>query len=549
MKNKSIILVVDDQRPNIKLLEAYLIPQGYEIINATSGEEAIEKLSNNKIDLILLDVIMPGMDGLEVTRKIRQDHSHRLLPIILVTGLRETKDRVAGIEAGCDDFISKPIDKSELLARVRALLKVKAYDDLMKNYQLKLELEVTTRTEELQHALESMISAKEDAEAANNAKSQFLANMSHELRTPINGFMGMMQLLQMTELTEEQQEYIHISKTSSDALLVVINQILDYSKIEAEMMELVKVTFDIRKVIKDVVSLFEISAMEKGLLMECYIADDVPDKLIGDSFRLRQIVSNLMGNAVKYTHEGQIGITIRKIEELNDKEVRLQFVINDTGIGISEDKKDILFKSFSQADNSNTRTYGGTGLGLAISKNLIGLMSGEIWVESIVGEGSNFSFTCTLEIVSVQNFSTESSAEKQIDYPKQDQLRILLVEDDAISRIFIERSAQQRKWNMTVAANGKEAVAAVKQKNFDVILMDVQMPVMDGYAATRSIRQMEMLNGRHIPIIAMTAYALKGDKEKCLAAGMDDYLSKPVNIHELYATVERWTGGERNVMD
>jgi len=392
-------------------------------------------------------------------------------------------------------------------------------------------------TEKKHNELE-LIHAKDEAEATNAAKSNFLSNMSHEIRTPMNGFIGMIQLVLLTEITEEQREYLQLGQSCANSLLFLINDILDYSKIEASKMHLEIITFSLRKLINDAINLFQVSSENAGIRIYASIGEAVSDQLRGDSFRLRQIISNLLGNAVKFTLKGSIHLVVKNIGALCDQIVKLEFEVKDTGIGIPEGKVDLLFKSFSQVDVSNTRTYGGSGLGLSICKALVEKMGGKIWVESIEGQGSSFYFTCMLEKATMKIISTEPVAKKQIE--KQKNIKILLVEDDSVNRIIVEQLATRKGWKVTFAQDGEKAIDMYKQERFDIILMDVQMPIMNGYTATAIIREFEKLNALNTPIIAMTAYALKEDREKCLEAGMDDYLTKPIEIDVFIAMLEKW---------
>jgi CheY-like chemotaxis protein len=285
--------------------------------------------------------------------------------------------------------------------------------------------------------------------------------------------------------------------------------------------------------------LFRVSTENAGSLIGASIENDVPDALVGDPFRLNQVISNLIGNAVKFTKNGRIDISIKTVTGESIDGVMLEFVVKDTGIGIPADKMTMLFDGFSQVDSSNTRLHGGSGLGLSICKGLVEKMGGEIWVESIVGEGSSFSFTCVLERAVG---STDSMELATVSQPKEKrEISFLIVDDDAVSRTLMEKVATSKGWKATLAESGKQAYEIVKQTRFDIILMDVHMPAMNGYETTAVIRGLERSKGTHTPIIALTAFALQGDKEKCLEAGMDDYLSKPVDVNAFYVAVEKWT--------
>ncbi|SME91948.1 hybrid sensor histidine kinase/response regulator [Desulfovibrio gilichinskyi] len=520
------ILVVDDERIVSLDIQATLKRLGYGFAgDAVSGDEAISKVEELKPDLVLMDIKLHGkMDGVDAANIIIKTYD---IPIIFLTAYADDTTINRAKLSGPYGYLLKPFEERDL----RSAIEIALYKHGME--------------QEAKRALYN-------AEAANEAKSSFLATISHELRTPMNGILGLSEILLDTKIDSEQKEYIELIKGSATSLLNVLNEILDYSKIESRILELREGCFNLREVLTGVVNTHIAAAVKKKLGFECIVHPDVPYRLKGDSGRLIQILNNLVSNAIKYTDIG--GLLIEVMPDSVEDEpypagfVRLLFAVTDSGHGISSEKADCIFNSFTQLEDYMTRKHGGIGLGLTISYNLVNMLQGAMWLETVPLSGSSFLFTAVFKIPETDAQAVHEHDCSIISF--HGTKKILFVDDNAITRRVVSSFLENTDCELDTVENGREAIDLLMTKKFDMIIMDVQMPVMDGFETTELIRSGSIDNiDPDIPILALTAHSMKGDKTKCLQAGMNGYLSKPVRSSRLLegiASIFNMTIGKSN---
>ncbi len=522
------ILVIDPNAENVFALKSDLENDGYRVYSAQTGHDALAVVNSEAVDLILLDLMTEDIEGFELCRILLNSTTTSDIPLLLISAREDRDDVIKGLDLGALDYIAKPFHYPVVAARIRSAIRIKQSQDKIKQIN------------------QQLVSAKNKAQESERTKGMFLANMSHEIRTPLNGVLGMSTLLMDTTLNLEQEKYVEIINSSGSLLMELLNNILDYSKFEAGNVSLEHIDFNLPVLIADVYRIIELNLSNKNIQLDINYDPELPKYFVGCPTRFRQVFLNLVSNAVKFTESGTINTDVKYVSNhQGNYSIRLE--ISDTGVGIDDAYIEQLFQPFRQGDDSTNRLYGGTGLGLVICKEIITLMGGRMGVESTLGSGSTFWFELDLEKAVQQHHADAVNADSRDDnsITIKDLLvnkRVLLVEDNKPNQIFVLALLKPSKAKVDIAENGKIALQMFDENNYDLILMDCQMPVMDGFEATKIIREKELKNNdsTHNVIIAMTANTMPEDRKHCIDSGMDDYISKPYDKNDFFRVISHW---------
>ncbi len=534
------IFVVDDMPANIGVLSDFLTAQGFEVLIAQTGSSALQKIENAEPHLILLDIFMPGIDGFETCRRLKANPKTKGIPIIFMTALKDTVDQVKGLELGAVDYVTKPFQQEEILARIKTHLSISQLQQQLTNHNAELQAknaDLNTLTHTLVQQREELQVAYAELARAARLKDEFLANMSHELRTPLNAVLGIAEVLQegiYGALNPKQIKSIHTIEEGGQHLLSVINDILNLAKIEAGKVKLEMTPVSAEEIANACLRLIETLAQKKSIKISITVNIDMAI-IKADKRQLKQILFNLLGNAVKFTPErGEINLEING----DSKRGTVDFIVSDTGIGIEKSCMDMLFKPFVQLDSGLNKAYNGTGLGLSLVYRLTELHGGCVSVESELGKGSRFTVSLPWQTLKDKPAGEPTNAKKTASTAVAQRRGevILLVDDNPAVIKLLSDYLEVKSYQVITAYNGLQAIEKSKEEHPDLILMDIQMPNMDGLEATRRIRADADI--ATIPIVALTALAMPGNRERCLKAGMNDYLSKPVSFQELIAAIE-----------
>lgn len=525
----SKVLLVDDRKENLLALEALISNASTEIFKAHSAREALELLLIHDFALALLDVQMPEINGFELAELMRGAERSKTVPIIFVTaGAIDSRSTFRGYDAGAVDFLYKPLDPKIVAGKVQIFLELDRQKKML-SHQL----------DEMNRARNELKLAKEVAEAANASKSAFLANMSHEIRTPLGAILGFAEMLKDKELGPvDKEKYLEIILRNGTTLSKLIDDILDLAKVEAGRLNIERVVFSPMELIEDVAQTLKHRAQDKGLKFQVKYASEIPERIATDPLRLRQILINILGNAVKFTSKGFVEMEVSCLKSADLKSCRLVFNIVDTGLGISADQQAALFQSFSQADSSTTRKFGGTGLGLVLSRRLASLLGGNVYLKPQKTDiGSHFVIEIEAQLAQLSS-ATRSRADDQAMVSKNKAsllrgVKVLVVEDSIDNQILVKLFLTKQGASVDFASNGEKGIEQALKQDYDVVLMDIQMPIMDGHTATERLRTM----GYTKPIVSLSAHAMREEQDRSLKVGCNAHLIKPINREKLIETV------------